>query len=139
MSVRRSKSPEQENRKRKRELLVSLLAALFLAMLIFVQAEVSKSPEEFPYGGHLLVFALLSVVTLLLILIIYFLIRNFFKLVFERRRKVLGSHLKTRLTLAFVALTLVPTTVLFIAGIGILHTTIESWFKTQVEESLQSS
>jgi two-component system nitrogen regulation sensor histidine kinase NtrY len=79
------------------------------------------------------------VVTLLLILVFFFLFRNIFKLIFERRAKVLGSHLKTRLTLAFVALTLVPTVVLFIASAGVLHTTIESWFKTQVEESLQSS
>ncbi len=80
-----------------------------------------------------------SIVTLLLILVIFFLIRNLFKLVFERRRKVFGSHLKTRLTLAFVALTLVPTVVLFIASAGVLHTTIESWFTPRVEESLQSS
>jgi two-component system nitrogen regulation sensor histidine kinase NtrY len=60
-------------------------------------------------------------------------------LLFERRQKVLGSNLKTRLTLAFVALTLVPTVVLFIASAGVLHTTIERWFTTQVEDSLQSS
>ncbi|MGB9616692.1 MAG: sensor histidine kinase, partial [Desulfomonilaceae bacterium] len=41
--------------------------------------------------------------------------------------------------LAFVALTLIPTVVLFIASAGVLHTTIESWFKTQVEDSLQSA
>ena len=47
-----------------------------------------------------------------MILIIFFLIRNLFKLVFERRGKVLGARIKTRLILAFVALTLVPTVVL---------------------------
>ncbi|MBI5252307.1 MAG: HAMP domain-containing protein, partial [Desulfomonile tiedjei] len=130
---------EQENQKRRRELYVALFAAFLLGLIFLVESHIARSAEDIPFAGHLLLFGLLSVVTLLLILIIFFLIRNLFKLLFERRRKVLGSHLKTRLTSAFVALTLVPTVVLFIASAGVLHTTIESWFKSQVEESLQSS
>lgn len=130
---------EQEIKKRRRELYVAMFAALLLGLIVLVESRIARSAEDIPFAGHLLLFALLSVVTLLLILIIFFLIRNLFKLLFERRRKVLGSHLKTRLTSAFVALTLVPTVVLFIASAGVLHTTIESWFTSQVEESLQSS
>ncbi len=135
----KSPTPEQEKKKRRRELYVALVAAILVGLIFFVESEIARSAEEIPFAGHLLLFALLFVVTLLLILVIFFLIRNLFKLVFERRRRVLGSRLKTRLTLAFVALTLVPTVVLFITSAGVLHTTIESWFKTQVEESLQSS
>jgi two-component system nitrogen regulation sensor histidine kinase NtrY len=135
----KSPTPEQERKKRRRELYVALAAAILVGLIFFVESEIARSAEEIPFAGHLLLFALLFVVTLLLILVIFFLIRNLFKLVFERRRRVLGSRLKTRLTLAFVALTLVPTVVLFITSAGVLHTTIESWFKTQVEESLQSS
>jgi two-component system nitrogen regulation sensor histidine kinase NtrY len=132
-------TPEQEKKKRRRELYVALVAAILIGLIFLVESEIARSAEDIPFAGHLLLFALLSIVTLLLILVIFFLIRNLFKLVFERRRRVLGSRLKTRLTLAFVALTLVPTVVLFIASAGVLHTTIESWFQTQVEESLQSS
>ena len=130
---------EQEKKKRRRELFVAFGAALLIALIFLVESEIARSAEEIPFAGHLLLFGLLSVVTLLLILVIFFLIRNIFKMVFERRQKVLGSKLKTRLTLAFVALTLVPTVVLFIASAGVLHTTIERWFTTQVEDSLQSS
>jgi len=130
---------EQEKKKRRRELYVALGAVILIAVIFAVESEIARSAEEIPFAGHLLLFGLLSVVTLLLILVIFFLIRNLFKMVFERRQKVLGSKLKTRLTLAFVALTLVPTVVLFIASASVLHTTIESWFTTQVEDSLQSS
>jgi len=130
---------ENERKKRRRELLVALLAVILIGAIFLVESEIARSAEEIPFASHLLLFALLTVVTLLLILVIFFLIRNLFKLLFERRQKVLGSNLKTRLTLAFVALTLVPTVVLFIASAGVLHTTIESWFTTQVEDSLQSS
>ncbi len=130
---------EQEKRKRRRELIVAFGSALLMGVIILVEYRVARSSESVPLAGHLLLFVLLSVVTLLLILVIFFLIRNLFKLVFERRQRLLGANLKTRLTIAFVALTLVPTIVLFIASAGVVHTTIESWFKAQVEESLQSS
>jgi len=130
---------EQENRKRRRELFIAFAAAVLIGIIFLVESEIARSAADIPFAGHLLLFALLSVVTLLLILVIFFLIRNIFKLVFERRRKVLGSHLRNRLTAAFVALTLVPTIVLFIASAGVLHTTIESWFTVQVEDSLQSA
>ncbi len=130
---------EQERRKRRRELVVALGAALLIGAIFYVESRVARSAEDIPFAGHLLLFGLLTIVTLLVILVIFFLIRNLFKLIFERRRRVFGSHLKTRLTLAFVALTLVPTIVLFIASAGVLHTTIESWFTTRVEDSLQSS
>jgi two-component system nitrogen regulation sensor histidine kinase NtrY len=137
--VKRSKNVEQERRKRRRELLVALAGVVLVAIITLVEYHLTGSAEGIPMSGHLLLFVLLSLVILLLILIIFFLIRNVFKLLFERRRKVLGANLKSRLTLAFVALTLVPTIVLFIASAGVVHTTIESWFKAQVEESLQSS
>jgi len=132
-------NPELERRKRRRELGVALFAAILIGLLFSAEAQLAKSADDIPLAGHLLLFGLLSVVTLLLILMIFFLIRNIFKLFFERRRSILGSNLKTRLGLAFVALTLIPTVVLFIASAGVLHTTIESWFKTQVEDSLQSA
>jgi len=130
---------EHERKKRRRELYVATAAAVFIGVIFLTEAQIARSMEDIPFAGHLLLFGLLTVVTLLLILVFFFLIRNLFKLVFERRGRVPGAKLKTRLTVAFVALTLIPTVVLFIASAGILHTTIESWFRTQVEDALQSS
>ncbi|MHB8204858.1 MAG: sensor histidine kinase [Desulfomonilaceae bacterium] len=130
---------ELERKKRRRELIVSLISALVIVGLFFAGSELSRSGGEGPFSGHLLLFTLLGIVILLMILIIFFLIRNLFKLVFERRGKVLGARIKTRLILAFVALTLVPTVVLFIASASVLHTTIDSWFGAQIEEALTSA
>lgn len=130
---------ELEKKKRRRELIISLISALVIAGLFFAGSELTRSGQEGPFSGHLLLFALLGIVILLMILIIFFLIRNLFKLVFERRGKVLGAKIKTRLIMAFVALTLVPTVVLFIASASVLHTTIDSWFGAQVEDALTSA
>jgi len=137
--VRQPPPIDYERKKRRRELYVATAAAVLIGVVFLTEAQIARSMEDIPFAGHLLLFGLLTVVTLLLILVFFFLIRNLFKLVFERRGRVPGAKLKTRLTVAFVALTLIPTVVLFIASAGVLHTTIESWFRTQVEDALQSS
>jgi two-component system nitrogen regulation sensor histidine kinase NtrY len=137
--VKKPPTLEEERGKRRRELTIAASAMALMGLVFLAEYRLARSAESIPLGSHLLLFGLLSVATLLLILVIFFLIRNLFKLVFERRRMVLGSNLKTRLTLAFVALTLVPTILLFIASVGVVHTTIESWFGKEVEDSLQSS
>src|SRR5262249_36768860 len=64
---------------------------------------------------------------------------NLVKLVFERRAGTFGSPLRTRLVLAFVGLTLFPTTLLFLVASGFLTAAFDSWFNVRVESSLNGS
>jgi two-component system nitrogen regulation sensor histidine kinase NtrY len=66
-------------------------------------------------------------------------IRNLVKLIFERKRKVLGAKLRTKLVAAFVSLSLVPTILLFFVAVGFITNSVEHWFSAQVEQSLQGS
>ena len=66
-------------------------------------------------------------------------IRNLVKLIFERKRKVLGSKLRTKLVAAFILLSLVPTVLLFFVAVGFITNSVEHWFSAQVEQSLQGS
>jgi len=61
------------------------------------------------------------------------------KLIFERRRGILGSRLRTRLVLAFVGLTLFPATLLFFVTDGFLTAIFDNWFNVRVESSLKGS
>jgi two-component system nitrogen regulation sensor histidine kinase NtrY len=131
--------PASERRKRRRELAVALVGTLVIIGIFIIEYNIAISTQDIPFGRHLLLFALTGLNILLLILVIFFIIRNLFKLLFERRRRILGSRLKTRLTLAFVALTLLPTIILFIASAGAVHTSIETWFSAQVDESMRYS
>ncbi len=130
---------EQERKKRRRELAVAFVATLLIAGIVVVEYQIAGARGEIPLGRHILLFALSGLSILLLILVIFFIIRNLFKLLFERGQRILGGRLKTRLTLAFVGLTLVPTLVLFIASAGVVHTTIDLWFTAQVDESIRAS
>jgi hypothetical protein len=59
--------------------------------------------------------------------------------VFEKKKKVLGSKLRTKLVLAFITLSLVPTILLFFIATRFITSSIERWFSIQVEGSLQES
>jgi two-component system nitrogen regulation sensor histidine kinase NtrY len=70
------------------------------------------------------------------VLVVALLGRNIVKLAMERRERVLGSHLRTRLVLAFVVVALVPAVLLFVTASGFIRSSIESWFSLQVESAL---
>jgi two-component system nitrogen regulation sensor histidine kinase NtrY len=55
---------------------------------------------------------------ILLVLLVFLVARNLMKLVFERRRRMLGSHLRTRLVLAFLAVSIFPAVLIFLVALG---------------------
>ncbi|NOY44036.1 MAG: HAMP domain-containing protein [Deltaproteobacteria bacterium] len=84
-------------------------------------------------------FALVNLHILLLLLLLYLCLRNLTKLVFEWRRGVLGARLRTKLVLAFLAITVIPTALLFLASAGFLARSIDSWFSDRVEGALRQA
>jgi nitrogen fixation/metabolism regulation signal transduction histidine kinase len=73
----------------------------------------------------------------LAVILILLLSRNLVKLFFEKREK--GIRFKTKLIASFIALSLVPSVLLFIVASGLLTSSIENWFSIQVERSLDAS
>lgn len=65
--------------------------------------------------------------------------RNIVKLIFDRKRQVLGAKLRTKLVLAFGSLTLIPAILLFIVASGLLNRAFEGWLSKQVEQLVESS
>jgi len=70
---------------------------------------------------------------------VFLVIRNLVKLVVEHRQRILGSRLQVRLVAAFVALSLVPSVLLFTIAGGLLTRSFERWFDSKVESALQGS
>jgi two-component system nitrogen regulation sensor histidine kinase NtrY len=90
-------------------------------------------------GNKIIIFGLINIIILLIILLVYLVIRNIAKLLLERRQNVVGAKLRTKLVLAFVGLSLVPTMLLFIVSAGFIDISINNWFNKQVETSLEES
>lgn len=94
---------------------------------------------EFPISNQIFMFILININLLLLLLLIFLVVRNVVKLLYDRKRKVMGAKLRIRLVIAFVALTLLPTTVLFVFAINFITSSIEFWFNVPVEQALENS
>jgi len=128
-----------ELRKRRREWLLILLIVMLVVAFSRFETELFQFTSNIPLSNTVLVLALININILLIILFLFLIFRNLFKLILERRRGAPGAKLRSKLVLAFVSLSLVPTLLLFFVSAGFIGTTIENWFNTQIESSLQES
>ncbi|MEJ2039944.1 MAG: PAS domain-containing sensor histidine kinase, partial [Desulfosarcinaceae bacterium] len=126
--------PPEELRRRKRErILIVVLMAVVSALAAILNRRIHFG-QEFPVSNQILMFLLININLLLLLLLIFLVVRNLVKLLYDRKRKVMGAKLRTRLVIAFVALTLLPTTVLFVFSIKFITSSIQFWFNVPIEQ-----
>lgn len=132
---------EEYNLKRKRRTRIIILVALFLliALTCLESMVFNLDVVPFPVSGNVLVFVLINFNILLLLLIVFLVLRNLVQLVFERKRKVLGTRLRTKLVISFVSLSLIPTALLFFISLQFVSTSMDYWFNINVERSLLES
>lgn len=112
-----------------------LLSAL-VASIFYIQL---PNVDGFQFNSNLFFFLIINFSIVCLAVLAFVLGRNVTKLIFDRREGIFGSKLRTRLVLAFVGLTLVPTTILFFLASGLISSAMEGWFGRQVEEIVNSS
>lgn len=131
-------SPKTRPRERERAWAIALV--LFLAVLFgLLEGWFLELQEDLPFLGNILLFGLINLNVILLLLLTYLVLRNVTKLIFERRRNILGNKLKTRLVIAFVGLTFIPTLPLFWLSTQVILSSLDYWFSHQVEQSLEQS
>lgn len=132
-------SPHQERRKRRREWGLILLTLLLLVAATRFESQLTDLTEKLPLTNHLLILSLININLLLALLFFFLITRNLFKLIIERRQGVPGTKLRTRLVIAFISLSLIPTMLLFFASAGFITSSIENWFNKRIEISLEES
>jgi two-component system, NtrC family, nitrogen regulation sensor histidine kinase NtrY len=131
--------PPEELRKRKREGFIIAFSLLLIIFFTATEIHLTKLSSEVPMGNNIIIFGIINVIILLIILLIYLVFRNVAKLMVERRHNVIGAKLRTKLVLAVVGLSLVPTMLLFFVSAGFITNSIQNWFNKQVETSLDES
>ncbi|MES0447155.1 MAG: PAS domain-containing sensor histidine kinase, partial [Desulfobacterales bacterium] len=131
-------SKEERNR-RKREGIIIVFIIAMVTLLTFAGSRIIYYGTDFPISNTILMFILININLLLLVLLIFLVLRNLVKLLYDRKRKVMGANLRMKLVVAFIALSLLPTTVLFFFSIQFITTSIEYWFNVPVEQALQNS
>lgn len=130
---------EEELRRRRRErILIVVLITVVSSLAFFLNRSINFG-KDFPVSSQILMFILININLLLLLLLIFLVVRNVVKLLYDRKRKVMGAKLRMRLVIAFVTLTLLPCTVLFVFAINFITSSIEFWFNVPVEQALENS
>lgn len=132
------KKKTHEFEKRKKEKIAILIILALLICLFVAQMIIVKVPSYVPFGSEITVFILINVNLVLLIVLLYLVIRNFFK-VFLEYKKGLGARIKYRLVFAFMILSIAPSFILFFISSAFISTSIERWFNINIERSLDES
>jgi two-component system nitrogen regulation sensor histidine kinase NtrY len=136
-SPTRARLPEV--RRRRREILIICACALAVFGFAVFQFHLPPAAGAETFGTDAILVALINLNLILLVLLVFLVGRNIVKLIFERRRRIMGSFLRTRLVGAFVAIALLPATLLFVVALVFVGNSIERWFNGQVENSLEGS
>ncbi len=114
---------------------------VLLGLLFFAIEYIIRESQEFsPSSVTDALLSFMQIIVLLLFLVLFFVLgRNLVKLYLERKKKVVGSHFKTKLVLFFIGLSFVPTFLLFFFASDLISRNIELWFKTPFDKVLEDS
>jgi two-component system nitrogen regulation sensor histidine kinase NtrY len=129
----------QDKKRRRRERYIIIALCLVISGLVYLAIKSSEMGSDLPVSSSLLIFAVININVILLLLLLFLTVRNLVKLLFERRKGILGARIRTKLVIAFVTLSILPTVLLFFASAQFISSSIEYWFNLQIEGSLKKS
>ncbi|HEY5998942.1 MAG TPA: ATP-binding protein [bacterium] len=121
----------------RRNLLWAAAIAALITALTTLELWLQGTPAGVPLATGVAIFALLNLNIILLMALAILVFRNLTKLYFERRQRVAGAHLRTRLVVAFSALASLPALVLFLVSLKLVTSSVQGWFDASVEDALR--
>ncbi|HTQ78757.1 MAG TPA: HAMP domain-containing protein, partial [Thermoanaerobaculia bacterium] len=113
---------------------LGFLLLLFTAGFYLVQR--NRDLPGFLVTNRVLLFVLWYINVVLILTVLFVLLRNLFKLLVERRHRILGSKFKFKLVATFIGLSLIPVLLLFAIATELLQGSIERWFNTPLRPVL---
>jgi two-component system nitrogen regulation sensor histidine kinase NtrY len=128
-----------ERQKRRREWGVAIMLVALFGGLTLLEFRFTKISSTLPFVNSIFFFGLLNINLIILIALIWLVSRNIGKLFIERRRKVLGARLKTKLVIAFLAFSIIPTLVLFFVSALYINSSFDKWFSLKILNTLEAS
>lgn len=131
--------PKIEKKRRRKEGILILLILFVVGVLTTVEMHLTGIGNAIPASNSVLIFILININLLLLLALILLVFRNLAKLYYEKKSRILGTGLKTKLVAAFITLSLLPTSVLFFFSIHFISSSLAFWFNAPVEQTLNNA
>ena len=118
------------HRKDNRLIIAALVALLLVFTTVFYYVQRGRDLPAVLVANRVLLFVLWYANVVLILTVLFVLLRNLFKLVIERRARILGSTFKFKLVATYVGLSLIPVLLLFGIATELLQGSIDRWFNT---------
>lgn len=132
-------SEHQDKKRQRRDWIIILCLILVVVPAYFLGLKYIDFGLDIPVPNSTLIFSWINFYVIVMLLLLYLIIRNLVKLFFERKKSIMGARLRTKLVLAFILLSLVPTITLFSVSVKIFINSIEHWYNLPIERSLKNS
>ncbi len=118
-----------------------IVGALAVLLLLFTTTfYLSLRERDLPallVTNRVLLFVLWYINVVLILIVVFVLLRNVFKLLIERRNRILGSTFKAKLVATYIGLSLIPVLALFAIATELLQGSIDRWFNTPLRPVLE--
>ncbi len=125
--------------KRKRELLLVFVIGLFFCLFTWAQYWLYDISHRLPFLHSIFFFGLVNLNIVLLLFLLFLIFRNIVKVFVERRGKLIGSSLKSKLIAAFVAFSFIPTLLMLVISLFYIQSSFDKWFSDKVKVILKDS
>ncbi len=126
----------ERHRKNHRLIFAGLTGLLLVLTGLFYFLQRGRDLPAALVTNRVLLFVLWYVNVVLILTILFVLLRNVFKLLIERRHRILGSTFKFKLVATYVGLSLIPVLLLFAIATELLQGSIDRWFNTPLAPAL---
>ena len=110
-----------------------------VAALIFFEVQPPDVSPENSLGSNILFFFIININIILLVLLVFLVVRNLVKLVFERRRRLLGSRLQSAWSWLLSRCRSCRVCCCSRSPAVLLTRSFDRWFDAKVESALQGS
>ncbi|MCL5966210.1 MAG: ATP-binding protein [Deltaproteobacteria bacterium] len=128
----------ERTRRRRERIAIGVVAALIVGLTL-IEARIAALGGSVAFSSNIVIFALININVILIVLLIYLVTRNIFKLILDRKRDILGAKIRSRLVIIFIAFSLLPTILLFVAAANITTTSIKLWIGERVGIALSGA
>ena len=129
----------EESRKRRRERIIIVVLFFLVVLATFLESYLLRKGDILSLPNNVFIFGLINIHIILIIFLVFLIVRNVVKLIYERRHGIIGSKLRTKLVAAFVSLSLIPTILLFLIATNFLSSSINNWFNIEIGDTLNKT
>lgn len=133
------KTKKSEAKKKSREISLSIFLAILFCILAWFEIKIFSFGEQLPLNQSIFFFGLINFNLILLLLLIFFILRNLFKAFVDNRHGWIGNSLKSRLIATFLVFSLVPTALMFVISLFYINSSFDRWFSDKMQGVLKSA